>query len=129
MTFVILVVWCIVSVFAGAFEQISTADMYIGMTICPLYDIDGYCGALNAEAKHKENEMFHDCPLIEIPTPHGRLIDADALEDLVIALKRDAIHAYEWTGKSGEWSARVSERERFAVTIEDAPTIIEAEGG
>lgn len=33
MTFVILLVWCIISVLAGAFEKISTADMYIGMTI------------------------------------------------------------------------------------------------
>ena len=33
MTFVILIVWCILSVFAGAVETISTADMYIGMTI------------------------------------------------------------------------------------------------
>ena len=33
MTFVILVVWCILSFFAGVFEKISTADMYIGMTI------------------------------------------------------------------------------------------------
>ena len=33
MTFLIIVVWSIVSIFAGAFEKISTADMYIGMTI------------------------------------------------------------------------------------------------
>lgn len=33
MTFAILVVWCIISVFAGVFEKISEADMYIGMTI------------------------------------------------------------------------------------------------
>lgn len=45
---------------------------------CPLYDIDGYCGALNAEASHKENGKLSDCPLIPVP-PHGRLIDADAL--------------------------------------------------
>ena len=63
-----------------------------------------------------------------IPVPdHGRLIDADALEDFILALKQDAIHAYEWTGKSGEWNARITERGRFAVTIEDAPTIIPAD--
>ena len=66
------------------------------------------------------------CPLVPVPD-HGRLIDADALEDYVIALRRDAIHAYEWTGKSGEWSTRIAERERFAVMIEDEPTIIPAE--
>lgn len=33
MPFVILVVWFIVSIVARAFEVISTADAYIGMTI------------------------------------------------------------------------------------------------
>ena len=33
MTFVILVIWCIVSFLARVFEVISTADIYIGMTI------------------------------------------------------------------------------------------------
>lgn len=33
MTFIILLVWSITSVLAGVFEKISTADMYIGMTI------------------------------------------------------------------------------------------------
>ena len=71
-------------------------------------------------------ERFDDCPLVPVPD-HGRLIDADALEDYAIALKRDAIHAYEWTGKSGEWNARATERGRFVVMIEDAPTIIPAD--
>ena len=26
-----------------------------------------------------DNERLYDCPLIEVPTPHGRLIDADAV--------------------------------------------------
>ena len=45
---------------------------------CPLYDSDGYCGALNTEASHKENEKPSCCPLIPIP-PHGRLVDADEM--------------------------------------------------
>lgn len=45
---------------------------------CPLYDIDGYCGAINSEACHKEEEHHHDCPAFFVPD-HGRLIDADAL--------------------------------------------------
>lgn len=82
------------------------------------------CKLLNCYASDGDRET--ECPLIEIP-PHGRVIDADALEDFVIALKRDAIHAYEWTGKSGEWNTRIFERERFAQAIEDAPTIIPAD--
>lgn len=26
-----------------------------------------------------DKERLYDCPLVEIPTPHGRLIDADKL--------------------------------------------------
>lgn len=48
-----------------------------------------------------------DCPLVEVPTPHGRLIDADAL-----------------TGEQyKEGNLMVVEMD----AIEDAPTIIEAE--
>ena len=45
---------------------------------CPLYDTDGYCGAINKEASHKEGVRDKDCPLAPVPK-HGRLIDADAL--------------------------------------------------
>lgn len=38
---------------------------------CPLYDIDGYCGALNTEASHEENNRHSACPLIEVPK-HGK---------------------------------------------------------
>lgn len=40
---------------------------------CPLYDIDGYCGALNTEASHIENGKLSGCHLVPVP-PHGRLI-------------------------------------------------------
>lgn len=49
------------------------------------------------------------CPLIELP-PHGRLIDADAL-----------IRVSEMI--DGEWKTYIEEFE-----VDDAPTIIEAEG-
>lgn len=49
---------------------------------CPLYDIDGYCGVLNHEANHKEDDRSKDCPLIPVPD-HGDLIDRQALFDAV----------------------------------------------
>ena len=67
---------------------------------CPLYDIDGYCGALNTEASHKENGKLSGCPLVPVP-PHGDLIDRDALPTSRV-----------------EWE-----------DIVNAPTIIEAEEG
>ena len=32
------------------------------------------------DEKQWKSERHHDCPLIEVP-PHGRLIDADAIQD------------------------------------------------
>lgn len=51
------------------------------------------------------------CPLVEIPTPHGRLIDADAL----VKSMRD--FSYMWGERmNDEW-------------VGEAPTIIESEDG
>lgn len=84
---------------------------------CPLYDIDGYCGALNTEASHKENGKLSDCPLVPVPK-HGRLIEESRVLDIV----------YEWcpdddgsVGKDGDLREMLDE-------IEALPTIIEAEG-
>lgn len=82
------------------------------LTICPLCDADGYCGA-NGEQRClvPENEMPNDCPLIELP-PHGRLIDADALK------------------RKRKWTDDFYETEYVEVEdIDDAPTIIPAEEG
>ena len=53
-------------------------------------------------------DLKANCPLVEVPTPHGRLIDADALSD-----------------KLG-----ISDRDIYCKCVieEDAPTVIEAEG-
>lgn len=58
-----------------------------------------------------------ECPLVEIPTPHGRLIDADAL---FVVLSQDTDH---WT------IDEVShiETEDVIDALVDAPTIIESE--
>ena len=53
------------------------------LTICPLCDTDGYCGANGKQrCLVPENEMPNDCPLIELP-PHGDLIDRDALKKYI----------------------------------------------
>ena len=52
-----------------------------------------------------------NCPLVEIPTPHGRLIDADAIQDY-----NEATHDYNNIKVVSEYD------------IADAPTVIEAEG-
>lgn len=50
---------------------------------------DLYCGIDNKHVgnwddKHINNGWRHpDCPLVEVSTPHGRLIDGDILESLI----------------------------------------------
>jgi len=43
---------------------------------CPVW-----IGLDNVTAADYKNSRYPGCPLVEIKTPHGRLIDADALAD------------------------------------------------
>ena len=82
------------------------------------YICDGFCHGANKWLDSEDfvweiidEEVLSDkpvnCPLIEVPTPHGRLIDADSLK------KDDTVRFFH--------SARFKD-------IDEAPTIIEAEG-
>ena len=102
------------------------------MITCPLYDVDGYCGALNTEACHKEDETMPNCPLIPVPE-HGRLIDADAISAKILEIverqKYDDFYA-----KSFSVGAILREvvNELRGVGLDgfsNAPTIIPAEEG
>ena len=88
---------------------------------CPLmrwndYGIDGelqYCNRLNAICEHEEEQRDADCLLGELP-PHGRLIDADALKlTFSDGINEDGILYVPFRD--------------IAKSIENAPTIIEAE--
>lgn len=68
---------------------------------CPLKE-EGFCNITNAYAG-RINERNRDCPLVELPEHHGRLVDADYLEK----------HA-------GEWLSTYN-------LIDSAETIIDAE--
>ena len=84
---------------------------------CDLCTSDGYCIATGGDslwdALPEGAEYFptgwkyEGCPVIEVPAPHGRLIDADALDYKLGASDRDIY---------------------VRCTLEeDAPTVIEAE--
>lgn len=47
-------------------------EPFIDFAYCHLAEMD-------MEYEESDNCRHPDCPLIEIPTPHGRLIDADEL--------------------------------------------------
>ena len=56
-----------------------------------------------------------DCPLVPVPTPHGRLIDADDLQELYVNLDDLDISDYD---------VKITV---IRQNIKDMPTIIEAE--
>lgn len=71
-----------------------------------------------------------NCPIIEVPVPHGRLIDADALDDAFTNL-RWTTGDYK-TGKLVHWGDRKDwclKGQEVDELINSAPTIIEAEDG
>lgn len=97
--------------------MIKGMEMPRGCNVCQLRDLcfDYYI----CRAKKLDDGRYLDvddvvdrrhryCPLVDIPTPHGRLIDADEIEKCV----------HEWYDV-GEYV--------FADTIRNADTIIEAE--
>ena len=81
-----------------------------------------YCQAIDDEPYVSENHRPENCPIPEIPTPHGRLIDADKLMKVI---------------KENDYMLRsclnTVDRGMFTIGIKQAidksPTIIEAEQG
>ena len=57
-----------------------------------------------------------DCPLVEVPRPHGRLVDADAFYELLDG------------GYDLDFDEVPETKRELLRMIDDAPTIIEAEG-
>lgn len=72
----------------------------------------------------QSGERPPECPLVEVPTPHGRLIDADELEELFretitgLMTRTDMRGAYEHMARASAMTIEM---------INDAPTVIEAE--
>ena len=79
---------------------------------CPLKE-EGFCNITNAYAG-RINKRNSDCPLVELPEHHSRLIDADAV-----------------TNKYGEWYTEEGSEEGFIGTIKDiinlVPTVVKSE--
>ena len=75
-----------------------------------------WCGAQDGYQNTRcfTSERREDCPLISVPTPHGRLIDADALKATIFPEQIDGMKT----------SITVS---CVHLVIDDAPTIIESE--
>ena len=64
-----------------------------------------------------ETRRLDDCPLIEVPAPHGRLIDADAVAKRVLgSVNQEDAQGFMFT-------------KIICQILKDAPTIIPAEEG
>ena len=93
---------------------------------CSLSDVDddyGRCCLFSGIACLNIGRQ-DNCPLIEVPTPHGRLGDLDKLWDRM----------YNYTDNEGAKmpfgdNDFMIHKDSACELIEDAPTIIEAEGG
>lgn len=103
---------------------------------CDLY-IDGACYAKGYRDYQSIMDMSKpdDCPLIEVPTPHGRLIDADAhiheirkqyCED---CSRRKGIKngKMKFLYEIGGVVCRACSIDDMCAELDDAPTVIEAE--
>lgn len=78
----------------------------------PMFEGIWYCGYAGKYIDEENDEEYYeaaysyDCPLVEVPTPHGRLIDADEVHFTMT----DTI-----------------EQGRAEEALNNAPTVIEAE--
>lgn len=75
-------------------------------------------------------DRLDDCPIAEVSTPHGRLIDANALDDAFTNLRwttgdYKAGELAHW-GDRKDWCLKGQEVDEL---IQSAPTIIEGESG
>ena len=69
----------------------------------------------------EKDDKENTCPLIEIPTPHGRLIDADKLRATLRRWTED-----EWNQKASPVSWAYAYEDLIDL-IDDAPTILDKE--
>lgn len=97
-------------------------EMPIKCAKCPIADISAeyyFCEKIDWFGKERPS----DCPLVEIPTPHGQLGDLDALWDRM----------YNYIDNEGAKMPYgdndfMIHKDSACELIEDMPTIIEAEG-
>lgn len=101
------------SVFIRGMEMPTTCcnckfrEPFIDFVYCHLAEMD-------MEYEESDNCRHPDCPLVEIPTPHGRLIDIKSVEDGKFTTVGNDYQRW-WNGA-------------LESVVDNAPTVIEAEG-
>jgi len=82
---------------------------------------DWECVFTNDDVRDYDKKRLSNCPLTEITSPHGRLVDADALLSRLNGIKY-AANVEDWISRKPIFADGLEEE------IISAPTIIEAEG-
>ena len=86
------------------------------------FRVGRYCGII--ESTEQVPVKKNRCPLVEIPTPHGRLIDKDKLRhELFTNFNGERIPFYDCDG----YPIDITYRELHSI-LSEQKTIIEAEG-
>lgn len=85
---------------------------------------DGYCYLLCDCCDYESIHLgrHSDCPLVEVPTPHGRLIDADELYGAIVDKGQRNERGKYRIGDFWELTGR-----EIREVVDGQPTIIEAE--
>ena len=91
---------------------------------CRFMDRDTLDCRLQGKSWESFEEQYEHCPLTEIPTPHGRLIDGDALINELASEHVGGLEAIKKYTNADTWTSGLHTAWR---TIDDADTIIEAE--
>lgn len=85
---------------------------------------DGYCFLINDEVE--QHDKSDNCPLVDVPTPHGRLVDADGIVKYANCEITSAFAYPQGTRQDDE--KRYRENWGFVRTVVIAtPTVIEGE--
>lgn len=85
-----------------------------------------FCAALEETIVgiHLKQGRLKDCPLVEVPTPHGRLTDADALAEKIWQARVQ----YQMLDDTQTADKIMYGIYRVEQILAEAPTIIEEEG-
>ena len=106
-------------------SYIVPRDKPQGCSECPYINLYNDCRLIRGSERIRTvEEQYQHCPLIEVKTPHGRLIDADALINELASEHVGGLEAIKKYTNADTWTAGLHTAWR---TIDDADTIIEAE--
>ena len=110
------------SVLIKGMEMPETCEDCIFFTSKPV----SRCTLLGNIISSFDDDRLSDCPMVEIETPHGRLIDADTIMEQW-GLDKATKYRNE-TAEQQHFSYSTMMMYEIADILDDAPVVIEAEG-